>query len=160
MANLSADLTRPHKGLIEYWQYGLVGYTDMNAGSVAYTVYKGEPVYIDVDDIDGYGQPYRKWASVAAGDVFLGIATEQASVTSSDTAQGDVEVTVAISGIWAFPVASNAVTDIGAPAYMSDSNVVTNSSTNNLWVGYIVDVDSSYVWVDISKAVSSTNTAT
>jgi predicted RecA/RadA family phage recombinase len=161
MTSLTADAMRPHKGRdLNPWQYDCVGYTDMQGGSVAYTIYKGEPVYIDVSDVDGYAQPWRKTASAAGGDVFLGIAIEQVSVAAANTAQGDKQITVARSGVWAFPVASCTVTDIGGAAYMSDSNVVTVTSTNNLWVGYIVDADAVYVWVDISKAAGRVCAAT
>lgn len=160
MTNLSADVMRPYKGDVEYQQYGLVGYTDYQSGTTAYTVYKGSPVCIDVDDIDGYAQPFLSGITAAGGDVFLGIAEEQVSVTASDTAQGDKKIKVAISGIWGFPAGSITVTDIGAPAYADDSAVVTTTSANNLWIGTIVNVDATYVWVNIAHAAGRANSAT
>lgn len=159
MTNLTADKARPHKeaGFIDY---GLVGYTDYQSGSTAYTVYKGAIMMMDVSDIDGYAQPMLSTITAASGDVFLGVAMEQASVTSSDTSQGDVKVTVATRGIWGFPVASLAVTDIGAPIYATDDDAVQTSSTNALWIGTLVAVDDTYAWIDISTAAGRANSAT
>lgn len=160
MANLSADKVRPYKGHVEYQQYGLVGYTDYQGGSTAHTSYKGSIMMIDVSDIDGYAQKMSSSITAASGDVFLGIAMEQVAVTSDDTAQGDKKIKVATKGLWGFPVGSITVTDIGAAAYASDDDTITTSSSNTLWVGTIVNVDASYVWVDIGHAAGRANTAT
>jgi len=159
---LSANKTRPHKGEVEYQQYGCVGYTAYQSGNTEYTIYKGSIVFMDVSDVDGYAQKLLDTSSVAAasGDVFLGIACEKVEVTSDDTGNGDKKVKVAISGLWGFPVGSLTVTDIGAPAYASDDGTVTTTSTNNLWIGTIVNVDSDYVWVNIGHAAGRTNSAT
>jgi hypothetical protein len=44
---------------------------------------------------------------------------------------------------------------------MSDSNVVTSDADTsaNLWVGYLVGVDSVYAWVDIERAAGCVNAA-
>jgi len=160
MANLSASVTLPHKGDLRPWSYGMVGYTDYQAGSTVYTIYKGSPVFIDESDVDGYAQPFLSSLTATGTDVFLGVALEEKAVTSSDTAQGDVEIAVARAGVWGFPKASLTVTDIGAAIYADDSKVVTSTSTNNLWIGFLVDVDDTYAWIDISGATSRVNSAT
>ena len=160
MANMTADISRPYKGDALPIQYGMVGYTDRGAGSSAYTAYKGAIMIMDVDDIDGYVQPHQSGITSASGDVFAGVAMEKKSVTSSDTAQDDVKIAVATGGVWAFAVASITVTDIGAPAYASDDQVVTTTSTDNQWIGTIVDVDGTYVWVNIGHAAGRANSAT
>lgn len=157
MADMTADLTRKTRGLIEYWRYPCVGYTTYTA---AYTIYKGQPVVSDDSVADGYAGP-----AIAAGettDIFLGIAAEQVSITASDLAQGAKEITVAISGIWAFPKASLTVTDIGAPIYMSDTATVTSDADTggNYWIGYLVDVDDTFAWVNIKRAAGCANAAT
>jgi len=96
----------------------------------------------------------------AAGDIFGGVALEKQVVSSADAADGSKEITVAVDGIWGFAVGSLAITDIGAPAYASDDDTITTTSTNNFWCGYIVDVDSTYVWVDVSRAAGMANSAT
>lgn len=132
----------------------LAGYTNFGSGSTAHTVYHGSIVVCDVSDTDGYFRACPSSASVnaASGDIFGGIAVERVDVTSADTADGAKKCTVARNGIWAFAVGSNAITDIGAAAYASDDDTITTTSTNNFFVGYIVDVDSTYVYVDISHA--------
>jgi len=152
MANMTVSTSRPHKGVSKYWNYGLVGYTDYQSGSTAYTVYKGAIVMMDVSDVDGYAQPLQSGITVASGDVFLGVALEEVSVASSDTSQADKDVLLARDGVWGFAKGSLAVTDIGDVAYASDDCTITTTDTNNLWVGQIVDVDDTYVWVDISLA--------
>lgn len=162
MSNMTVDISRRYKQTdgLALMQYGLVGYTDVGAGSVAYTCYKGAVMCIDVDDIDGYGQPLQSGITVAAGDIFLGINTEQVSVTAADTSQGDKKVVVATRGDWAFPVGSLTVEDIGAPAYASDDGTITTTSSNNLWVGHIINVDDTYVWVRIDRAAGMPSAAT
>lgn len=161
MTNLSADAYRPHLDEIDdTLQYGLVGYTAYQSGSTAYTVYKGAVMMFDVDDVDGYAQPMLSSITASAGnDIFLGVAMEQVAVTSSDTANGSLTIEVG-NGIFGFPVGSLAVTDIGAPAYASDDQTITTSSSNTLWVGVIRWVDSTYVWVDTRPAAGRLNTAT
>jgi len=160
MANMTASISRRYKGDTQPLRYGCVGYTDYQSGSTEYTIYKGAIVMMDVSDVDGYAQPRLSAITAASGDVFLGVALEEVDITSLDTAQGDKDILVARGGVWAFAVGSLAVTDIGAPAYCSDDQTITTTSTNNLWVGTIVAVDSTYVWVDIGHASGRTNTAT
>ena len=160
MTDLAADIARPHKGHVEEQSYGLVGYTNYQAGSAGYTVRKGAPMILDVSDVDGYAQPLLSAITPAAGDVFLGLAAEGKVIGSTDTADGAKRILVQRCGLFGFPKGSITVTDIGAPAYMSDSNVVTTTSTDNLWIGTIINVDDSYVWVDIGHAAGRANTAT
>ena len=152
MANMTVSASRPHKGVSKYMQYGLVNYTDYQSAAKEYYSYKGAIMMIDVSDVDGYAQPLQSGITVASDDVFLGIAIEEVQVETTDTTDGDKKITVARDGVWGFAVGSLAVTDIGDLAYASDDGTITTTTTNNLWVGQIVDVDDTYVWVDISLA--------
>lgn len=163
MAVLSASKQRPVRldhGEMKTRMLPLAGYTNFGGGSTAHTVYKGSIVICDVSDTDGYYRacPLSSSTNLAAGDVFGGIAIEEQAVTSDDTADGAVEVAVAINGVWAFAVGSIAATDIGAAAYASDDDTITTTSTNNIVIGVIVGVDASYVYVDIAPQVGRTNT--
>jgi len=164
MAVLTNNKQRPYRisGTLPKRQLPLAGYTNFGAGTTEHTVYHGSIVICDVDDTDGYfrAAPLTSGTAAASGDVFGGIALEKVSVTSSDTADGSKEVSVAVAGEWAFAVGSLDATDMGAPAYASDDDTITTSSSNNFWVGTIVDVDATYVWVDISHAAGRTNSAT
>lgn len=165
MAVLSANKARPVRlpaGGITTRSLPLAGYTNFGSGSTAHNVYKGSVVVCDVSDTDGYFRacPLSSSTNLASGDIFGGIALEKQEVSSSDTGDGSKEVTVAVNGVWGFPVGSLAITDIGAPAYASDDDTITTTATNNIWVGTIVDRDATYVWVDVSHAAGRTNTAT
>ena len=165
MAVLSANIQRPVRlahGELQTAKVELAGYTNFGGGSTAHTVYKGSLVVSDVSDTDGYFRavPLCSSTNMASGDVFGGIAAEKQEVTSSNTADGAVVCTVYRNGVWGFPVGSIAATDIGAPAYASDDQTISTTSTNNLWVGYIEGVDSSYVWVNIEPAFLRANSAT
>ena len=160
MTNMTQNVTRPVKGTVENQVYGLVGYTDRGGGSEAYTSFKGAIMAIDVSDIDGYVQPHQSGITSASGDVFVGIAEEQVSVTSSDTSQGDKSILCLTKGTVGFPVGSITVTDLGAPIYASDDDAITTTSSNNLWIGRLINVDSINAWVRIDNATGTTNSAT
>lgn len=165
MTVLSANIQRPVKlmhGELKTKLVPLAGYTNFGAGSTAHTVYKGSILVIDVSDTDGYARAMPDSASVnmAAGDIFAGIAAEKQVVDSSVPGDGDKEVSAYRDGVWGFPKGSIAQTDVGAPAYASDDNTVTTTSTVNLWIGYIEGVDDTYVWVNIEPAFMRANAAT
>lgn len=163
MAALSANKSRPvlvPAGGLTMRKLPLAGYTNFGSGSTAHTVYQGGPVASDVSDTDGYFRAVSSGVTWASGDVFGGISVEKQSVTSSDTADGSVEVSVFVNGIWAFPIGSIAITDIGAPIYVSDDDTATTSSTNTLWIGLLVAVDATYAWIDIAAAAGRANSAT
>lgn len=165
MAVMTASVTRPVRspvGGVAHRALPLAGYTNFAGGSTAHTVYKGSIVVCDVTDTDGYfrAMPLSSSTAMAATDIFGGIAVEKQSVTSSNTADGSVKVTVAIDGVWGFAVGSLAITDIGATAYASDDQTITTTTANNINVGTIVDVDSTYVWVDIKDQAGKLSTGT
>lgn len=165
MTALTANIQRPVRipvGGLATAELRLAGYTNYGAGNLAYTVYEGSPVVCDVSDTDGYFRDTPAGASVnaATGDVCGGIAAERVDVTSADTADGSKKLTVFRNGVWGFPVGGVAITDIGAPAYFSDSNTITTTSTNNFLAGLIEDVDATYVWVNIAPAFMRVNNST
>jgi hypothetical protein len=150
---MTANAQRPVRlpaGGLNMEKLKLAGYTNYAGGSTAFEVYKGACMMCDVSDTDGYFAPKQSGINAASGDIFGGIAAERQSVTSADTADGSVELTVFTNGIWGFPKGNCAITDIGAPAYASDDGTITPTSTNAIAIGTIVDVDATYVWVDIS----------
>jgi hypothetical protein len=153
MANLTANRQMPVRiptGGLETRKVHLAGYTNFGSGSTAFTVFKGAVVMSDVSDTDGYARDMDSGITVTTSDIFLGIAAERVDVTSSDTADGSKDITVYTNGTWGFPLNSLAITDLGAVAYADDDNLATTTATGNLAIGTIVDVDASYLWVDIS----------
>ncbi len=151
MTALSANKDRPVRiptGGLKQEKLKLAGYTNRGAGTVAFTCYKGAVIFCDVSDTDGYFGPMD--TNSGTGDMFGGLAAEKQAVTSADTADGSVELSVYINGIWGFPVASLAITDIGEIIYATDTDAVTTTSTNAINIGRLVDVDDTYAWIDIT----------
>lgn len=163
MGVLTANKQRPVQpkaGGVTTRKLPLAGYTNFASANTAHTVFKGSVVICDQSDTDGYyrAAPLTSSTAANAADIIGGIALEQVKVTSSDTADGSKEVTVAVDGVWGFPVNSIAITDIGADIYTSDDGeVVTTTDTNNFWIGKLIDYDSTYAWVDISFACGMVN---
>lgn len=153
MANMTSDAFRKYRvptGGLNTRELPLAGYTNFGGGSTAYTVYKGAVVGNDVSDTDGYFRDWDTGITTTSSDIFGGIALEKVDVTSSNTADGSKKVTVAVNGDWAFAKGSLAQTDVGAVAYASDDQTVTTTATAALAIGVIVEVDSTYAWIDIS----------
>ncbi|RJX17533.1 MAG: hypothetical protein C4575_12890 [Desulforudis sp.] len=150
MTALTVNKDRPFRapsGGLETMKVQLAGYTNRGAGNVAFTCFKGAVIACDVSDTDGYFGPMD--FSAATGDLFGGIAMEKQAVTSVETADGSVELTVAKNGVWAFPKASLAITDLGAVIYATDTDAVTTTSTNAMAIGILEDIDDTYAWINI-----------
>lgn len=126
------------------------------AGTAVEEIYIGSVLWSD--GADGYFAAYDTTAAVAA-DIFGGVSLERISVVAAD-ADGDKVASAAMDGIWGFAVGAIVVTDIGAAAYAEDDDVVGVTLLNNLWIGYVVDVDATFAWIDISDAALRANTAT
>lgn len=153
MANLAANKQRPVRlppGGLETRKVKLAGYTNFGGGNTAFTVFKGAVVMCDVSDTDGYARDMDSGVTVAATDLFLGIAAERQDVTASDTADGSKEMTVYVNGTWGFPLNGLAITDLGATIFADDDDLPTATTLANLAIGKLVDVDATYAWVDIS----------
>lgn len=152
MADLTANKQRPVRippGGLEMRKVKLAGYTNFGNGNTAHTVYKGAVVVCDVSDTDGYARAASAAVNAVATDIFLGIAAERQDVTSGDLADGAVECTVYVNGVWGFPLNGLAVTDLGATVFATDSDLPQMASANKIAIGKLVDVDATYAWVDI-----------
>jgi hypothetical protein len=159
---LTASIDRPILTTgqnIGFKKLKMVGAT---AAGAAYTVYQGAILMCDVSVADGYFRNMVASATTAAaaGDIFGGVAAEKQVIGAGDTANGAKEITAIRNGVVAFPKGALALTDIGAPVYASDDGTVTTTDTNNLWIGYIEDVDDTYVYVNIAAAFLRANAAT
>ena len=105
-------------------------------------IYKGAML---VDKGTGYAEP----GVDGSGYIFLGIAVEAATGSSSD---GGVSVRVYKTGTFQIPKASAAQTDLDQIMYIHDDNSVGASSTNSVACGTCVDiVDSSTIKLRIDN---------
>lgn len=151
MTNLTGDgFLIPKTPGAKTLPFRMAGYTNFGGGNTEYTIYKYAFVFCDVSDTDGYVRDMDSGVTVATGDVFTGIAAERQSITSTNTADGAKLISCYVDGIWGAPKGGVAITDLGATLFADDDNVVTTTSTGNLAIGKVVDVDSTYVWFDIS----------
>lgn len=165
MAVLTGNKQRPVRlahGELTTMEIPLAGYTNFGGGNAGHTVWKGALVVCDVSDTDGYFRavPLSSSTAMVSGDIFGGIAAERQDVGASDLADGSVTLTVYRNGQWGFAKGSIAQTDIGAPAYATDDDTISTTSTDALWVGVIEEVDATYAWVNIEPAFMRANSAT
>lgn len=165
MAVLTGNKQRPVRlahGELTTMEIPLAGYTNFGGGSTAHSVFKGSLLVSDVSDTDGYFRavPLVSSTAMVSGDVFGGIAAERQDVGASDAADGSVTVTVYRNGQWGFAKGSIAQTDVGAAAYATDDDTISTTSTDALWVGFIEEVDATYVWVNIERAFMRANSPT
>ena len=122
--------------------------------STAQTIYKGQPLLINQSVDTLYA---RAWADasgegiVDAADVFLGIAAEGKSVAASASetdAKSWVEGYVGPTIVgFKSTVYTNA--DLGATVYMSDSNTLSATATDNPQIGKLHRVENGYAFVEL-----------
>lgn len=112
MAALTADVHIPHKGTPTKIELPATG---------ADTFYAGALVWLDVSNNTGQVQV----ASIAAGDVVVGICAEQ-TVT---TAAADL-VPIYVDGVWALAVSATAATDVGAYACFDIDGTATDNEAD------------------------------
>lgn len=162
MAVLTGNKQRPVRlahGELTTMEQPLAGYTNFGGGNTAHTVFKGALL---VSDTDGYFRavPLSSSTAMASGDIFGGIAAERQDVGAGDAADGSVMATVYRNGQWGFAKGALTQADVGAPAYATDDDTITTTSTDALWVGVIEEVDATYVWVNIEPAFMRANSPT
>lgn len=166
MANLTASRVLPYKipggkSTLHFRALRLAGYTNFGGGTTEFTLFKHSITMCDVSDTDGYFRDIDSGVTITNTDIFGGISMEKQKVTELDTADGSVKASIFVDGIWGFAKGSIAITDIGAVAYATDDTTITTGTSGGLAIGLIVDVDDTYVWVDIADyagKVSSTTT--
>jgi hypothetical protein len=161
MTNLTQDVHRNTKGDTRQINVGLVGYTAYQSGNTAYTCYKGAVMMVDIDDVDGYAQPMQSGITAATGDIFLGFAAEQVSITSADTANDTKRILIDQPDLVKIPIGSLAVTDMGDEIFATDDNTF-GTATSGLAVGtleYIDDEGSAWLNCRSHYGQVSANTA-
>lgn len=114
--------------------------------SGAQTIYKGQPMIIDQDVDAENARGYVDATTVAATDVFLGIAAEPKSVASGagETTEIEVYVEPTILGFKS-TVFTNA--DLGKTVYMSDSGTLSETVADNPEIGRLFKVQDGFAYV-------------
>ena len=117
--------------------------------SAAQTVYKGQPMIIDQSEDTVNLRGFVDATTVAATDIFVGIAAEGAVVEAGDAETKEIEVYVEPTVVgFAGSVFTNA--DVGDTVYMSDSGLLSATAADNPMIGKLVRVKDGFQYVRLS----------
>ena len=117
--------------------------------SAAQTIYKGHPMILDVGTDTVYLRGFLDATTVAATDIFVGIAAEPKDVATGDT-EIDNEIEVYIQPtVVGFKSAVFTDADVGDPVYMSDSSVLSATAGDNPMLGKLQRVIDGYAYVQL-----------
>lgn len=111
------------------------------------TVYKGQPMIIDQSEDTLNVRGFVDATTVAATDVFIGIAAGGAEVKTTDN-EDDNEVEVYVEPtIVGFKSSVYTNADCGATVYMSDSGTLSATVGDNPQIGKLHRVEDGYAYV-------------
>jgi hypothetical protein len=119
--------------------------------SVAQTIYKGQPMIIDVSADTVYIRGFVDATTVASTDIFIGIAAEPATVATADTETDNVITVYMEPTIVGFPGAVFTDADVGDTMYMSDSATLSATAGDNPQIGKLVRVQDGFQYVRLSS---------
>lgn len=143
MADLTAD------AYLKIWGEA---YTDkwILTTSSAQTIYKGQPLYLDITADTIYVLGFLDAQTVAADDIFIGIAAEGKTVASG--AAETTEITLYMEPtIVGFPGSVFTDADVGDTIYMSDSGTLSATAADNPQIGKLVRVKDGFQYVRLSS---------
>ena len=121
--------------------------------SAAQTVYAGEPLFIDQSEDTINARQYVAADTLATGDVSEGIALEKKVVALGDVEADSVIKYASYGSIVGFLMSVYGTftrADNGTAVYMSDSGTITTTSTSNLEIGVIHNVEDGFVYVRLT----------
>lgn len=119
--------------------------------SSAQTIYKGQPMYLDISADTVYVRGFVDSHTVAADDIFIGIAAEGATVATTDT-ETDNEIEIYMEPtIVGIPGSTFTDADVGDTMYMSDSATLSATAGDNPMIGKLVRVTGGYQYVRLSS---------
>lgn len=115
--------------------------------STAQTVYKGQPMILDITADTIYPRGFVDATVVAADDIFIGIAVEGKVVATADT-ETDNEIEIYVnSTIVGFKSSVYTDADVGDTVYMSDSDTLSSTVGDNPELGRLHRVVDGYAYV-------------
>lgn len=117
--------------------------------SAAQTIYKGQPMIIDQSEDTVYLRGFVDATTVAATDIFVGIAAEPKTVLTTDT-ETDNKIEVYVwPTILGFKSTVYTDADVGDTVYMSDSATLSATVGDNPMIGKLNRVEDGYAYVQI-----------
>ena len=119
--------------------------------SAAQTVYKGQPMILDVSEDTLYPRGFVDATVVAATDVFVGIAAEGkvVAVGATETAQSNKIELYVYPTIIGFKSSVFTNADMGASVRMSDSGTLSATVADNPEIGKLDHVEDGYCYVQL-----------
>jgi len=124
--------------------------------SATQTIYRGQPMILDISADTVYVRGFIDATTVASDDIFIGIAMEGASVATTDTETDNV-ISIAIEpSIVGIPGTTFTDADVGDTMYMSDSSTLSATAADNPMLGKLKRVRDGYQFVRlVSPTVTS-----
>lgn len=117
--------------------------------SAAQTIYKGQPMILDISEDTVYLRGFVDATVVAADDIFIGIAAEGATVATTDT-ETDNKINVYVyPTIIGIPGSTFTDADVGDTMYMSDSATLSATAADNPMLGKLHRVQDGYQYVQL-----------
>jgi hypothetical protein len=115
--------------------------------SAAQSVYKGQPMIIDQSEDTVYLRGFVDATTVAATDIFVGIAAEDKTVATTDTETANKIKVFVEPTIVGFKSAVFSDADVGDTVYMSDSATLSATAGDNPMIGKLIRVLDGYAFV-------------
>lgn len=118
--------------------------------SAAQTVYKGSPMILDLSEDTVNPRAFVDATTVAATDVFVGIAAEgpiSVATTDTETIRCKIWTGPTIVG---FKSAVFDDADVGKTVYMSDSGTLSETAADNPQIGKLHRVLDGYAYVELT----------
>ena len=117
--------------------------------STAQTIFKGQPMILDITTDTLFLTPFVDAVTVAADDIFIGIAAAGFS-QDSGAVEADERLMVYVDGtILGFKSSVFTDADVGDTVYMSDSGVLSATAADNPQLGKLHRVLNGYAYVKL-----------
>jgi len=119
--------------------------------SAAQTIYKGQPMILDISEDTVYPRGFVTATVVDAADIFVGIAAEgPVAVAAADTETDNVITVYTWPTIVGFKSTVYTDADVGDTVYMSDSATLSATAADNPMIGKLHRVLDGYAFVQLS----------
>ncbi len=119
--------------------------------SGAQTLFRGQPMIIDVSVDTENARGYVDATVIAPADVILGIAAEGKTVAAADPETTEIEVYVAPTWVGFKSTAFTLNEDLGKIVYMSDSGTLADMVyADNPEIGILRKIEDGYCYVELT----------
>ena len=120
--------------------------------SAAQTIYRGQPMILDVGTDTVYVRGFVDATVVASTDIFIGIALAAKTVATTDTETDNTIQVATDDTIVGFVSSVYTDADVGDTVYMSDSATLSATAADNPQLGKLYRVMDGYCYVKLGNA--------